>query len=205
MQVFLFPLVNVTLFSGTTKPLNIFEPRYLQMIEDSISQKIPIAVGFVDDPNATPQVLPGEFPSFIRPLAGYGLPQIVERRNNGTMMIFLRGEGKIHLKSVLDLQRPYLVCDANIIPESEEVSTEGLALVKSMQQILKHWLKTHIPDVEQQNIFLRNMTGPLEILGAFTTYLVRDYDLQQTVFELPSLEEKIHFAHRLIQSGEVTQ
>ena len=33
----IFPLTNFIVFSETTVPLNIFEPRYLQMIDDSMS------------------------------------------------------------------------------------------------------------------------------------------------------------------------
>ena len=32
-----FPLSNFIIFPETTVPLNIFEPRYLQMIDDSMS------------------------------------------------------------------------------------------------------------------------------------------------------------------------
>ena len=32
----IFPLSNFIMFPGTSVPLNIFEPRYLQMINDSM-------------------------------------------------------------------------------------------------------------------------------------------------------------------------
>ena len=32
----IFPLSNFIMFPGTTVPLNIFEPRYLQMINDTM-------------------------------------------------------------------------------------------------------------------------------------------------------------------------
>ena len=32
----IFPLSNFIMFPGTTVPLNIFEPRYLQMVNDSM-------------------------------------------------------------------------------------------------------------------------------------------------------------------------
>ena len=33
-----FPLSNFIMFPGTTVPLNIFEPRYLQMVNDSMKK-----------------------------------------------------------------------------------------------------------------------------------------------------------------------
>ena len=95
MDVFLFPLVNVTLFPKTTKPLNIFEPRYLEMVRDAVSTNTPIALGFIEDPTLVYQVKPGEKVSFVRDVVGYGQPQIVEERSNGTLLIFLQGVGKM--------------------------------------------------------------------------------------------------------------
>ena len=34
----IFPLSNFIMFPGTTVPLNIFEPRYLQMVSDSMKE-----------------------------------------------------------------------------------------------------------------------------------------------------------------------
>ena len=34
----IFPLSNFIMFPGTTVPLNIFEPRYLQMVNDSMKR-----------------------------------------------------------------------------------------------------------------------------------------------------------------------
>ena len=34
----IFPLSNFIMFPGTTVPLNIFEPRYLQMVNDSMKK-----------------------------------------------------------------------------------------------------------------------------------------------------------------------
>ena len=35
-KISVFPLSNFIMFPGTTVPLNIFEPRYLQMVNDSM-------------------------------------------------------------------------------------------------------------------------------------------------------------------------
>ena len=97
MEVFLFPLMNVALFPQTTKPLNVFEPKYIAMIKEAIAQKKPIAIGFIEDPEHD-QVLPiSDGLNFVNRIAGYGIPQIVEERENGTLLIFLQGQGKVHL------------------------------------------------------------------------------------------------------------
>ena len=87
MKCFVFPLPQSNLFPQTTKPLNIFEPKYLKMIRDSIEQQIPIAIGYIP-----------EFGDTYRTVAGFGYPQIIDERPNQTMLVFIAGQGKVSLK-----------------------------------------------------------------------------------------------------------
>jgi Lon protease-like protein len=204
MEVFLFPLVNVSLFPRTTKPLNIFEPRYLEMVKTAAEQKLPIAIGFIEDAGAVGPVKPGEMVSYVRPVAGYGTVQIVEERLNGTVLIFVQGKGKLKLGKVVDRGTPYLVLEAEIIEEVTAVRPESQPAMDNLLKILTRWIHTHIPDPQQQEIFTRSLSGPEEIVGAFSSYLVRDYDLQQMALEFNDINEKIFFLHRLTESNELT-
>lgn len=204
MDVYLFPLVNVTLFPKTTKPLNIFEARYLEMIRRSVQTQTPVALGFIEDPSLVRDLRPGDKVDFVRSIAGYGLPQILEERVNGTMLVFMTGQGKCRLGPVKASDAPFLVCEAEILLEDLSLDPALQAQVQSLNKILARWITTHIPDANQRDLFLRNLQGPEEIVGAFAAYLVRDYDLQQMVLEFDSLSEKIRFLHRLAESNEIT-
>lgn len=204
MEVFLFPLVNVTLFPRTTKPLNIFEPRYLSMIKEAVETQTPVAVGFIEDPSKVSSVRPGEKVPFVREIAGYGYAQIVEERLNGTLLIFLQGQGKLRLGKVLDRGTPYIICEGQIIPEKTILEPELRPELNSLHKILTRWIHTHIPDPAQRDIFMRNLIHPEEIVGSFASYLVRDYDLQQMVLEYDDINDKVHFLHRLMESNELT-
>lgn len=204
MEVFLFPLVNVTLFPRTTKPLNVFEPRYLAMIREAIQSQTPIAIGYIEDPAKVAPVRSGEVVPFVREIAGYGFPQIIEERVNGTLLIFLQGQGKLRLGKVIDKGTPYIVCDGEILPENAIVKDVSGRELASLNKILHRWVQTHIPDPAQREMFVRNLTQPEEIVGSFASYLVRDYDLQQMVLEFNDINEKIHFLHRLVESNELT-
>lgn len=204
MEVFLFPLVNVSLFPRTTKPLNIFEPRYLTMIKDAIQKQTPVAVGFIEDPAKVAPVTPGERVSFVREIAGFGFPQIVEERLNGTLLIFLQGQGKLRLGPVLDRGAPYIVCEAEVIGENLELRPEMVSPLQSLLKALTRWIQTHIPDPAQRDVFMKNVIHPEEIVGAFASYLVRDYDLQQMVLEFDDINDKVEFLSRLMASNELT-
>ncbi|UOF01813.1 LON peptidase substrate-binding domain-containing protein [Bdellovibrio reynosensis] len=204
MEVFLFPLVNVTLFPRTTKPLNVFEPRYLAMVREAVRSQTPIALGFIEDPSKVTAVQPGEKVSFVREIAGFGQAQIIEERVNGTLLVFLKGEGKLRLGKVLDKGRPYIVCEAEIIPEENELLPQLQTELDALFRSLYRWIETHIPDPTQRDILLRNLVEPEEIVGSFASYLVRDYDMQHMVLEFKDINEKVRFLYRLLESGELT-
>jgi ATP-dependent Lon protease len=204
MEVFLFPLMNVSLFPKTTKPLNIFEPRYLEMVKMAADNKTPVALGFIEDASLVGPVKVGELVPYVRPVAGFGYVQIVEERLNGTVLIFLQGAGKVRLGPVLERNTPYMVVEAEEISEEKTVQPENQAGLDHLLKILVRWINTHIPDTQQQESFMRSLSGPEEIVGAFSSYLVRDYDLQQVSLEFNDINEKIHFLHRLTASNELS-
>ncbi len=49
MEMPLFPLKNVVLFPGMALPLRIFEPRYQEMVDRCISEKIPFGVLLIEE------------------------------------------------------------------------------------------------------------------------------------------------------------
>lgn len=204
MDVFLFPLVNVTLFPKTTKPLNIFEPRYLEMVRHAVQTNTPVALGFIEDASLVAPVTPGAKVPFVRAIAGYGSVQIVEERTNGTLLAFVQGQGKCRLGAVKNTSTPYIVCEAEPLLEETVVDSSLQIQTQALSKILIRWITTHIPDAAQRELFVRNLIGPEEIIGAFAAYLVRDYDLQQMVLELGSVSEKVRFLHRLAESNEIT-
>jgi Lon protease-like protein len=204
MEVFLFPLVNVSLFPKTTKPLNVFEPRYLEMVRLAAEKNLPIALGFIEDPGNVQPVKAGELVPYVRVVAGYGYAQVIEERLNGTLLIFLTGRGKVRLGAVLERGTSYLVLNAEVIEEEVEVHPANVQQLQHLLKILTRWIQSHIPDPQQQEIFMKNLAGAEEIVGAFSSYLVRDFDLQQTVLELDNINDKIKFLHRLIESNELT-
>lgn len=203
MDVYLFPLVNVCLFPGTTKPLNIFEPRYLQMVRDAIATGTPIALGFIENIESVKPHKVGEKLSYVREVAGYGTPTIVQERLNGTLLIFIQAEGKLRLGQLKSTETPYLVVEGEIIKEEMNLSDESSKYVNTLNHILARWIQTHIPDPEQKNLFLSSLRGPQEIVGAFATYLVRDYDVQQMLLEMNDINDKIKTLYRLVESNEV--
>lgn len=194
MECFVFPLTHTNLFPLTTKPLNIFETKYLKMIEDSMEKQIPIALGYVPENGDT-----------YRSTAGYGVPQIIDRRPNGSLLVFMVGIGKVKLgKEIQSSDNPYIICETEKISEDLSLNDDLKSKYIILSQVLVKWVQKHIPDPAQREIFIRNLKGPQEIIGSFASYLIRDYDLQYEMMEILSLNEQIKYLYRLFESNELT-
>ncbi len=200
MDVFVFPLVNVNLFPKTTKPLNIFEPRYLQMVKDAVAKDMPIAIGFIDDHNKIAPVGPGEKISFVNEIVGYGKVQVVEERQNGFLLVFLQGVGKARLGVVVNSSTPYFVCEATPIQENLIPSPELQDKIHLINRVLAKWITEYFSNSQQSEMFLRQLDGPEAIISAFSAYLVKDFELQQIVLEMDDINDKIEFLYRLVMS-----
>jgi Lon protease-like protein len=98
----LFPLPRVWLFPYVVLPLRIFEPRYRQMVEDSLDGPGRIALGTVLDGHE--DELEGSPP--IHPLAGLGEIGRHERLANGLFNIWLVGLMRVRVDEEPS-DRPY--------------------------------------------------------------------------------------------------
>lgn len=202
MKLFVFPLGQVLLHPGTSKPLNIFEPRYLRMVQDSISEKIPIAVGFIEQPQGPYDAFKGQKLSYLRQVVGYGMPEVLEQRMDGSLMILLPGEGKAMLGEVADDSKPYIIVEATPIIEGQELAEENALSYLNLQKQLVRWIGEHVVDQSTREQFVQALKGPVEVVGAAVSFLVRDPDLQQMILETDDINDKIHIIIGVLSTGQ---
>lgn len=200
MRLFVFPLGQSLLHPGTSKPLNIFEPRYLRMVRDAIEENIPIAVGFTDSPIDTEVINKGDRIPQLRSIAGFGHPEILEQRMDGTLLVLIPGEGKAEINHVSDNTRPYLVVNAERIDEEIELNESHGVHYLNLHRFLVTWIGRHITDKSTQEQFIKGLRGPQEVVGAAVSYLVRDPDLQQLILETNDINEKLDLISGILSS-----
>lgn len=92
----LFPLSNVWLFPGAVMPLHVFEPRYRQMIEDSLDQSGRIVLATVCE--GQEKDMAGAPP--VYPVAGLGEIARHERLPDGRYLILLLGLARVRIREV---------------------------------------------------------------------------------------------------------
>jgi Lon protease-like protein len=193
MELFVFPLEGMVLFPTSVIPLNIFEPRYVEMVNDSFARGVPIALA-AESPAEDEDLSGRDW------IVGYGHPTLLEKRPDGTMLILLRGAGKARLTAVSRAE-PYIVCQAAPIEESGEVEEPNLFALNRCRKRLEGWVRTHISSPGQQEAMLRALDSPQKVLDSLGLYVVKDPDLRQELLETQDINERIRLMTRITEGG----
>ena len=116
-KIAVFPLSNFIFFPKTTVPLNIFEPRYVQMIDDSmksnrlIGMVQPKKTGELRKPNLYEVGCVGKITSF-------------NETDDGRYLIVLNGISRYKITKEVENQKLYRECEVSYENFSKDLSKE---------------------------------------------------------------------------------
>jgi Lon protease-like protein len=123
----IFPLPNVVLLPGMVLPLNVFEPRYLQLVDHALSEGQHIGV-----PLLRPR---GERTAERRPAFEpvFGLGKLVFhlRLPDGRRLIRLEGLGRVQLVRELPMTNLFRQVEVDALPEPPVFDKSSLLLLRS--------------------------------------------------------------------------
>lgn len=117
----LFALPKAWLFPGAVMPLLVFEPRYVQMVEDLLDRSGRLVIGTVQE--GWEHEMLGAPP--VHPVAGFGEIGRHERRPDGRYVIVVVGLGRVLVDEV-DSDRLYRQVRAHRVRESDESEAPDL-------------------------------------------------------------------------------
>ena len=101
-----FPLSNFIIFPHTTVPLNIFEPRYIEMINDSM--KTNKMIGLIQPKNNDDSSIP-EF----HKIGCLGKITNFKDTSDGRYMIDLNGITRFEITKEIKSTKPYRICETS--------------------------------------------------------------------------------------------
>lgn len=186
LEVFVFPLPKVTLFPRTAQPLNIFEPRYIEMINDAMAQDRSVALC----QNAA-----------VGSVSGCGRVQLLQSRADGTMLVLLRADRKVRLTSVDSSTKPYLIARATTIQESAEIEPGHKFYLHRLMKEVGGWLERNIPLAKRRDEFLEQMGTDEERVNTACSILIEDSEWQQKLLEMDDLNERLKTAAALLETS----
>ena len=150
----IFPLSNFIMFPGTTVPLNIFEPRYLQMVNDSMKEHRIIGMiqpkksGMLKKPDLYEIGCIGKITSF-------------NETEDGRILIILNGVCRFKVSKEIQSNKLYRECNVqynnfsnDISEKSNEVNFSDLNII--MENMKKFFKKqgyiVNLKDLEKKNL-----------------------------------------------------
>jgi len=117
-KISVFPLSNFIMFPGTTVPLNIFEPRYLQMVNDSMKNNRMIGMiqpkksGMLKKPDLYEVGCMGKITSF-------------NETEDGRILIILNGVCRFKIISEIKTDKLYRECNVEYTDFSDDMSQKS--------------------------------------------------------------------------------
>lgn len=184
-------------FPSTTIPLNIFEPRYIQMVNDSMATQDPITMVMADiEINETTHQV--RYPlKQAEIVAGCGNPSLLSRRDDETMMILLKGHKKLRLGRVLQTL-PYIICEYSEVHEDNSMSEPSRFIYNRIEKTLLSWIQTNISGTAERSSLQTQLDQPNAVVEWFSLFLISDSLIRQTILETDDLNLRIQLISRLV-------
>lgn len=190
-KVFLFPLTNSVLFKKVTLPYHIFEPRYRQMIRDSLAMQIPIAIV----PYHASNLYRGD-------ICVAGLPHILSTYPDGRMDIYITGTIKCRLTD-FESEDPYKVYHYKELTEDTYMDDSFSIELESLKTLLERWALHFLPDPVQRETFSNTLEDPELLVNYCAVFLVDEWTVKKEIMEADTLKEKINLILHVIGPKEI--
>lgn len=190
--VYIFPLTQSVLFNKVTLPFHIFEPRYIEMIQDAIRKEIPIAV-----------VPYHPSDSYRGEICVAGLPHILSTYPDGRLDIYITGEVKCRITESVS-NDPYHVYSYKEMTE-DVMWDESLEMeIDSLRNMLENWANHYLPEENQKESFANTLEDPEVLVNYCAVFLIDSWDLKRDVMKASTLKEKVGYILQAVGPREVS-
>ncbi|MDP1778253.1 MAG: LON peptidase substrate-binding domain-containing protein [Brevundimonas sp.] len=178
-----FPLPGAILLPRGQLPLNIFEPRYLNMIDDAMAgDRI---IGMIQ-PQGGPQRLPG-----LSPIGCAGRITSFAETSDGRYLITLTGCARFRLGSEIPTQTPYRQIRADFAPFEADLSAPPVDDVgldrDGLLDALRAYLETRGLDIDWDTA---ETAPPEALINSLSMALPFDPPEKQALLEAASLTDR---------------
>ncbi len=161
-QIPVFPLRGVILLPRATLPLSIFEPRYLDMIEDVLAgQRV---FGIVQpERSESDEESPAGKAVGLRPIGCVGRLTAFQEVADSRVLVTMTGIARFDLRSEVSTEKPYRVFDVDYAPYDDDFqhgAGEEAVDRNNLLRVLKAYLEAHKLKADWRSI----LSAPTEYL-----------------------------------------
>lgn len=184
----LFPLPGGVFFPHTRLPLHVFEPRYRAMTEETLADRIPIAVVKLTEPRTRDAA--GR-PAY-HPVGCVGFVTHHQRLPDGRYNILLEGVSRIRvLEERDDSPRPYRVARAVLLAETTTSPQLVSAQMNTLQGIIVGLRSAHERLAEALTSTISYAPTPSAVADALASLILSDASARQRVLEELSVSARL--------------
>ena len=189
-EIPLFPLGTV-LFQGGTLPLQIFEPRYLDMVSRCMRESSPFGVVLIRSGSDT--WLPGTAGPDIFQIGTEARIVDFNQLGNGRLGITARGERKFRIRELSEQADHLLIGRINYLPEEPAVAVgkEHEDLVALLEQLLDH------PSVRALDLEI-DLQDARSVGWRLSELLPIEAEIKQSLLQLQLPRERLSELTRLV-------
>ncbi len=191
-----FPLSGAVLLPRGHLPLNIFEPRYLKMVDDSLSNSR--LIGMIQPAS---EANPPELCS----IGCAGRITRYEETSDGRMEILLSGICRFEITSELDNLQAYRLVQANWAPFEQDMSTSEMP-PPEQTMAFKGALRNYMQDAQIE--FELDIIDKLELedlVNSLVSFLPLDNVSKQILLEADSLPNRVKTLMAILQAGDLSE
>ena len=180
-----FPLPNVVLFPKVELPLFIFEPRYRQMLADTMAGNKLLAISlFRKDWEKTKDLHPSH------EIAGVGYVKAVIENNDGTSHILLKGLERVRITSYIQTE-PYRVARVRPIPDEVEDTKELRELGRTLRDLFIQRIRLASERPDRAIMLPKELSDPVT-LSHYASFIVSSNPyLKQGILETTNVNCRI--------------
>ena len=180
----IFPLSNFIIFPHTTVPLNIFEPRYVEMINDSL--KTNKMIGLIQPKKNNINSVTG-----LHEVGCLGKITTFNDTSNGRYLIELIGLSRFKIINEIKNNKPYRECEVSFESFSNDINYQkGEIKFSDLELIfkdLKHLFKKKGYIINWESLEKQNLDETINALAMASPFSVEE---KQALLECVNLESR---------------
>ncbi len=189
-EIPIFPLGSALLLPGGRLPLNIFEPRYLAMVRDAVSNPLRL-IGMVQPMNDAGS-------GSLYSLGCAGRISSFQESDDGRILITLMGISRFHLNTAREVEDGYLLADidwsqfeSDLIPQDNaDIDRNGLL------RVLRHYFDVRGFSVDWEQLESCENERLVTSLSMICPF---DEAEKQALLEAPKLEDRAQLLSAILE------
>lgn len=188
----LFPLPQLILNPGGKITLNIFEPRYLELLDDCLDNNIPMAIGHAlpEGQDSFVEIPHEKFP-YVYQEVGFGKVSLLAETEAKTKIVIVEGQGKGIISSVYPRENSFTSVDLSPCPFVADLDTEVTFLYRRLRDLTREKVETLVDNDREVQVIMETLSTPSQLVAFYTDHLLKDFQKKMEIFIANDVNQKI--------------